>query len=63
MAITLLLLGILLLGLILLSIGAILLLKLKNKLAGILLVFVALVCTLSALSVFLSLIITTSTMG
>jgi uncharacterized membrane protein len=63
MAITLLLLGILLFGLILLAIGAVLLFKVKNKLAGILLVAVGLVCTLSALSIFLSLIITTRTMG
>jgi hypothetical protein len=63
MAITLLLLGILLFGLILSAIGAVLLFKVKNKLAGILLVAVGLVCTLSALSIFLSLIITTRTMG
>lgn len=63
MAITLFLLSILLFGLILLAIGIILLLKVKNKLAGMFFVAFGLVCTLVASAIFLSLIITTRTMG
>lgn len=63
MAITLILLSILLFGPILLAIGIILLLKVKNKLAGLLFVAFGLLCTLMASAIFLSLIITTRTMG
>jgi hypothetical protein len=63
MAITILLLGILLFGLILVATGTVLLLKVKNRLVGMLFVAVGLVCTLFASVIFLSLIITTRTMG
>ena len=59
----LLLLGGLLFGLILLATGVVLLIKLKNKLAGLLAIAVGLVFTLVSLTIFLSLIITTSVQG
>jgi hypothetical protein len=58
--ITILLLGALLLGLILLAVGVILLVKVKNKLPGLLSVVVGLVITLSTSAIFLGLVITTS---
>jgi len=61
MFITILLLSVLLFGLILLAIGVVLLIKVKNKLAGLLTVAVGLVFTLVASAIFLMLIITTST--
>ena len=63
MFITLLLLGVLLFGLILLAVGVVLLIKVKNKLAGFLAIAVGLVFTLVSLTIFLSLIITTSVQG
>ena len=63
MFITILLLGVLLLGLILLAVGVVLLIKVKNKLAGLLAIAVGLVFTLVSLTIFLSLIITTSIQG
>jgi len=63
MFITILLLGVLLLGLILLAVGVVLLIKVKNKLAGLLAIAVGLVFTLVSLTIFLSLIITTSVQG
>ena len=63
MFITILLLGVLLLGLILLTVGVVLLIKVKNKLAGFLAIAVGLVFTLVSLTIFLSLIITTSVQG
>ncbi len=63
MFITILLLGVLLFGLILLAIGIVLLIKVKNKLAGLLAIAVGLVFTLVSLIIFLSLIITTSVQG
>ena len=60
MFITILLLGVLLFGLILLAVGVVLLIKVKNKLAGFLAIAVGLVFTLVSLTIFLSLIITTS---
>ena len=63
MFITILLLGVLLFGLILLAIGVVLLIKVKNKLAGLLAIAVGLVFTLVSLIIFLALIITTSVTG
>jgi hypothetical protein len=63
MFITILLLGVLLFGLILLAVGVVLLIKVKNKLAGLLAIAVGLVFTLVSLTIFLSLIITTSVQG
>ena len=63
MFITIFLLGVLLLGLILLAVGVVLLIKVKNKLAGFLAIAVGLVFTLVSLTIFLSLIITTSVQG
>ena len=63
MFITILLLGVLLFGLILLAVGVVLLIKVKNKLAGLLAIAVGLVFTLVSLIIFLSLIITTSVQG
>jgi len=63
MFITILLLGVLLFGLILLAVGVVLLIKVKNKLAGFLAIAVGLVFTLVSLTIFLSLIITTSVQG
>ncbi len=63
MFITILLLGFLLMGLILLAIGVVLLLKVKNKLAGLISIAVGLVFTLVASAIFLSLVITTSIQG
>ena len=63
MFITILLLGVLIFGLILLAVGAVLLIKVKNKLAGLLAITVGLVFTLVSLTIFLSLIITTSVQG
>ena len=63
MFITILLLGVLLFGLILLAVGIVLLIKVKNKLAGFLAIAVGLVFTLVSLTIFLSLIITTSVQG
>ena len=60
MFITIFLLGVLLFGLILLAVGIVLLIKVKNKLAGLLAIAVGLVFTLVSLTIFLSLIITTS---
>ncbi len=60
MYITILLLGVLLLGLSLLAIGAVLLFKLKNKLAGLLAIAVGLVLALGSSAIFLALVITTS---
>lgn len=54
------LLGTLLFGLVLLSIGIVLMLKVKNKLAGILVIAVGLVFTLFPIAIFLFLTITTS---
>ncbi len=63
MFITIFLLGVLLFGLILLAVGVVLLIKVKNKLAGLLAIAVGLVFTLVSLIIFLSLIITTSVQG
>jgi len=63
MFITILLLGVLLFGLILLAVGVVLLIKVKNKVAGLLAIAVGLVFTLVSLTIFLSLIITTSVQG
>ena len=63
MYITILLLGILLFGLILLAAGVVLLLKVKNKLAGLLAIAVGLVFTLASSAIFLALVITTSVQG
>jgi hypothetical protein len=63
MSITLILLGTLVLGLILLAAGVILILTLKNKLAGILVIGVGLVITLVTIVVFSFLIITSSVRG
>ena len=63
MYITILLLGVLLLGLILLAAGVVLLLKVKNKLAGLLAIAVGLVLTLASSAIFLALVITTSVQG
>jgi len=63
MFITIFLLGVLLFGLILLAVGIVLLIKVKNKLAGFLAIAVGLVFTLVSLTIFLSLIITTSVQG
>jgi len=63
MYITLLLLGILLFGIILMAIGAVLLIKAKKKVVGMLLIGAGLVFTLFSLGIFLSLIITTSVQG
>jgi len=63
MFITIFLLGVLLFGLILLAVGVVLLIKVKNKLAGFLAIAVGLVFTLVSLTIFLSLIITTSVQG
>jgi hypothetical protein len=63
MFITILLLGVLLFGLILLAVGVVLLIRVKNKLAGFLAIAVGLVFTLVSLTIFLSLIITTSVQG
>ena len=63
MFITILLLGFLLFGLILLAIGVVLLLKVKNKLAGLLAIAIGLVFTLVTSTIFLSLVISTSVMG
>ena len=63
MFISILLLGVLLFGLILLAVGVVLLIKVKNKLAGLLAIAVGLVFTLVSLIIFLSLIITTSVQG
>jgi uncharacterized membrane protein len=63
MFITILLLGVLLFGLILLAVGVVLLIKVKNKLAGFLAIAVGLVFTLVSLTIFLSVIITTSVQG
>ena len=63
MYITILLLGILLFGLILLTAGVVLLLKVKNKLAGLLAIAVGLVFTLASSAIFLALVITTSVQG
>jgi hypothetical protein len=60
MYITILLLGVLLLGLSLLAAGVVLLLKVKNKLAGLLAIAVGLVLTLATSAIFLALVITTS---
>jgi len=57
------LLGTLLFGLVMLSIGIVLLLKVKNKLAGILGVAVGLVFTLFPVAIFIFLTITTSVRG
>ena len=63
MYITILLLGVLLFGLILLAAGVVLLLKVKNKLAGLLAIAVGLVLTLASSAIFLALVITTSVQG
>jgi hypothetical protein len=63
MFISIFLLGVLLFGLILLAIGVVLLIKVKNKLAGLLAIAVGLVFTLVSIIIFLSLIITTSVQG
>ncbi len=63
MFITILLLAILLTGLVLLAVGIVLLLKVKNKLAGWVVTTVGLVFTLFSVAIFLSLIITTSIQG
>jgi uncharacterized membrane protein len=47
-------------GLILLAVGIVLLLKVKNKLAGLLAIAVGLVFTLASSAIFLALVITTS---
>ena len=60
MYITILLLSVLLLGLILLAVGVVLLLKVKNKLAGLLAIAVGLVFTFASSAIFLALVITTS---
>jgi hypothetical protein len=63
MTYVLLLLSSLLFGLVLLVIGAVLLLKVKNKIAGILVIAVGLLFTLATLAGFMALVITTRTMG
>lgn len=63
MTYVLLLLGILLFGLVLLVTGAVLLLKLKNKIAGILVMAVGLLFAFATLAGFMFLVITTRTMG
>ncbi len=63
MYITILLLGVLLFGLILLTAGVVLLLKVKNKVAGLLAIAVGLVLTLASSAIFLALVITTSVQG
>ena len=63
MFITILLLGVLLFGLILLAVGVVLLIKVKNKLAGLLAIAIGLVFTLVTSAIFLSLVISTSVMG
>ena len=63
MTFTLLMLAILLLGVILIVIGAILLFLQKSKLAGFVVLGVGLLTTLLSLLGFLSLVITTRTMG
>ena len=57
---TIFLLAILLSGLILLTVGVVLLIKVKNKLAGLLTIAAGLIITFVALALFLSLVITTS---
>jgi hypothetical protein len=63
MFISLLLLGILLFGLVLLAIGVILLLKTKNRFVGMLAIAIGLVFTILPLVIFLMLAISTTTMG
>jgi len=53
----------LLFGLILLAIGAVLLIKVKNKIAGLLVSAVGLVFTMFPIAIFLFLTITTSVQG
>jgi hypothetical protein len=60
MIVTILLLGALLFGLILLAVGVVLLLKVKNKLPGLLAIVVGLVLTFGTSAIFLALVITTS---
>jgi len=63
MFITLLLSGVLLLGLVLLAIGVVLLIKNKNKLAGALTTAIGLVFTIFPIVIYLFLTITTSVQG
>ncbi len=63
MFITILMLAILLTGLVLLATGVVVLLKVKNKIAGWVIVAIGLVFTLFSVAIFLSLIITTSIQG
>jgi hypothetical protein len=60
MLFTIILLGILLSGLILLTLGVVLLLKVKNKLAGLLTIATGLILTMVASALFLALVITTN---
>jgi hypothetical protein len=63
MYITILLLGVLLFGLILIGAGVAILLKVKNKLAGILAIAAGLILSLASSAIFLALAITTSVQG
>jgi hypothetical protein len=63
MYITLLLLGVLLFGLVLLATGIVLLIKSKNKIAGALATALGLVLTLCPIGIFLLLTVTTSVQG
>jgi ABC-type proline/glycine betaine transport system permease subunit len=63
MFITILMLGILLTGLVLLAVGLVLLLKAKNKIAGWVVVAVGMVFTLFSIAIFTLLTITTSIQG
>lgn len=63
MYITILLLGLLLLGLVTSAIGIVLLIKIKNKIAGALVTIIGMVFTLFPIGIFLFLTITTSAQG
>jgi hypothetical protein len=63
MFITVLLLGILLLGLVLLATGVVLLIKAENKILGALTAAIGLVFTLLPIGIFLALTVTTSVQG
>ena len=63
MFITILLLGVLLTGLILLIVGAVFLFKAKRKVVGLVLIAIGMLFTLAAPAIYLALVISTSTMG
>ena len=63
MYITILLLGVLLTGLILLIVGAVFLLKVKSKVVGLALIAIGMLFSLGATAIFLAVTISTSSMG